>query len=1081
MDDSNASMQLRSIKQRKQSHARLRQQFAEYDMLMESTGVCIVKARMEPGFPIEWCNEAACRAIGYTKEEYEAQFGRELRSYFRGREELSAVLKKELEAALQGGRQNFQALAKLPCRKGFFWAQFTGTFTDYDRQTGRPACVCGVFTDVTSVVEAQEKLNRADMENARLASILDNIPAGVSIYTIEKGAVTSITVNRHLASQLGVASGKTDISSIEQLLSYVHAEDRGWCRKALNDFLHGKARFDIICRLRLDGIGSFSWMHVEGRLVKQSEDLSIVYLTYTDVTALKETGKTLSSAVVAAKLVVWEYDIRTHTIYMADNETTDEHCLKYEFGRVITGVPEALAEIVDEHSMPAVLEMYKRVEAGENASCDLWFKRKPGLEPHCEHVSYTVEMDEQGLPARAYAVSVNITAEKSAEERYSRERSFLQDNRDFNLISKGHYNLTQNKVLEYTMQADKTPGGNYFDTHSDITYDEAAAALFRMPCSEEDHASLVDAVDRQKLLQRYQEGHLTSRAQYRRLRKGDLPLWMSVEMRTYASPLTGDVECFSYTYDITDKVRNEQIMNHIAATEFDYVALIFEKDGMFEFLQKSDRILFPGLHVRTLYADCCSYVRRNFVSEGELPQYDYAVSLANIIAGLNANGRWSSTYRRTENGRIFCKQTDYSWLDKEERVIIAVRTDISASYERDQQQLSQMRAAKLEADRANEAKSSFLSSMSHDMRTPLNAVLGFTNLALREQDAAVKQDYMNKVKSSGELLLDLVNDTLEMSRIESGKFVLESEAVNWFEVWDSVITSLRPSAELKNITLAVKKPDDLHETIWTDRLKLQKILLNLISNAIKYTQTGGRVSVESEKLDCSDGGCKRRIIVEDNGIGISPDFLPEVFEPFTQERRAETQNVFGTGLGLAIVKRIVTLMGGTISVQSKLHCGTRFTVELPILTAEHTGESQRSEPESLVSLAGKKVLLCEDNDLNAEIVTILLKEQGVEVDRAKDGEAGARLFSASLNGYYDVVLMDIRMPVLDGYGATAKIRALPRPDAKTVPIVAMTADAFDEDARRAREAGMDGYISKPVDPQKLFRTLVKARHSKTAV
>jgi PAS domain-containing protein len=779
MNDNNdgASAQLHQIQQRRieQLNAQLRKQFAEYDMLMESTGVCIVKVKLEPGLPVEWCNEVAYRAIGYTKEEYEAQFGKDLHSYFRGNEEVLAELVKKADAALLEHRPRFQALVRFPSREGFFWAQYTGTFTDYD-QTGRPSCVYGVFTDVTHIVEAREKLARADMENARLAAILDNIPVRRQHLRHRKG-------RRHLhhdqpPSRFAARHRwrQDDVSSLEQLLSYVHAEDRDWCRKALNDFLRGKTRLDVICRLRRAEPNSFSWMHVEGRIVKQSEDSAIAYLTYTDITALKETEKSLREAVFAAKLSVWEYDIPTHTIYVPDNEAGSEDCRKYNIPQVITDVPQSLAALIDERSMPDLLEMYRKVEAGENASCDMWYKREPGLEPRCERVSYTVEKDEQGRPSRAYAMGVNITAEKNAEEQYSRERSFLQDNRDFNLISKGHYNLTQNKVLEYTMQADKTPGGNYFGTHSNVTYDEAAAALFRMPCSEEDHAALVDAVDRQKLLQRHQEGHLTSRAQYRRLRKGDLPLWMSVEMRTYASPLTGDVECFSYTYDITDKVRNEQIMNHIAATEFDYVGLIFEQSGAFEFLQKSESIRFTDVNVRTPYADCCEYVRRNFVSADEIAQFDSAVALKNIIAGLNEGGRWSSTYHRTENGKILCKQMDYSWLDRDERVILAVRTDISSSYERDQQQLAQMSAAKLEADRANEAKSSFLSSMSHDMRTPLNAVLGFTDLALREQDAAVKMDYLKKVKSSGSLLLDLVNDTLEMSRIESGKFVLEPEA-----------------------------------------------------------------------------------------------------------------------------------------------------------------------------------------------------------------------------------------------------------------------------------------------------------------
>lgn len=484
----NASIHLQNAQQSKieQLIAQLRQQFAEYDMLMESTGVCIVKVRMEDGFPVEWCNEAAYRTIGYTKEEYEAQFGYDLRSYFRGREEPFSVLMKESAAALQKGKKYFQTLVKLPSREGFFWAQSTGTFTDFDPHTGKPSCIYGVFTDVTSVVEARERLARTDLENTRLVSILDNIPVGVSVWTIEKGTPTSITVNRYLAEYLGIAGGTTIIHDLEQILAYVHKDEREKCRDVLIDFLHSGSKLDVNCRLRRGGMNKFSWVRIEGRAVSQAENIVTAYLTYTDISALKETEKTLQEAVISAKLIVWEYDIPSHTIYLADNETTNEVCLRFGIGHVVTGVPGSLAAFIDAQSMPALLEMYRKVEAGENASCEVWYKRKAGLEPRCERMSCTVDCDEQGRAIRAYAIGLNITAEKNVEERYIRERSFLRDNRDFNLISKGHFNLTQNKVLEYPMQAEKTPGRNYFDTNPGMTYDEAAEAFFRMPCPKED-------------------------------------------------------------------------------------------------------------------------------------------------------------------------------------------------------------------------------------------------------------------------------------------------------------------------------------------------------------------------------------------------------------------------------------------------------------------------------------------------------------------------------------------------------------------------------------------------------------------
>lgn len=340
-----------------QLNARLRQQFAEYDMLMESTGVCIVKVQMADGFPLEWCNEAAYRTLGFTREEYEAQFGYDVQSYFRGREDSFRPLVEAADAALQSGAPRFQVLVRLPSRTGGFWAQCSGTFTDFDAQTGKPSCVYGVFTDVTSVVETREKLDEAGRENARLIAILDNIPAGVSVCTIEHGAPASITINRHLAQHLGISSGEFVIQNLEQVLFYVHAADRAACRKQLEQFLSGKTRFDAICRLRRGNTGTFSWAHIEGRTAAQTNGIKTAFLTYTDISALKEAETALREAVVSAKLIVWEYDIPPHTIHMADNETTNEECRRFGFRHVIPNVPQSLAELVDEKSMPALLEM----------------------------------------------------------------------------------------------------------------------------------------------------------------------------------------------------------------------------------------------------------------------------------------------------------------------------------------------------------------------------------------------------------------------------------------------------------------------------------------------------------------------------------------------------------------------------------------------------------------------------------------------------------------------------------------------------------------------------------------------------
>lgn len=392
-----------------------------------------------------------------------------------------------------------------------------------------------------------------------------------------------------------------------------------------------------------------------------------------------------------------------------------------------------------------------------------------------------------------------------------------------------------------------------------------------------------------------------------------------------------------------------------------------------------------------------------------------------------------------------------------------------------QRRLNQtIQKAKLEADRANEAKSAFLSSMSHDLRTPLNGIVGFTDLAIREPDNEKRQDYLRKIQASGRLLTDLVEDTLELSRIESGKMVLQPEAVDGGQLGRAVVMAVESAAALKNIRLCADPSQYPDETVWVDRVKLQKIMLNLLSNAIKYTPPGGTVSMRVEIIDPPVNGRTRRIVVEDNGIGMSEAFLTQIYEPFAQEHRPEAGDATGTGLGLAIVKRIVDLMGGVIAVESKIGQGTRVTVELPVCRIEEERGGAAAELRDVSRLAGKRILLCEDNPLNAEIATLFLKENGMEAVWARDGQEGLDRFSSSEEGFFDAVLMDLRMPVLDGYAAAQAIRKLRRADAQTVPIFALSADAFVEELPKAADAGMNGYLTKPIDQGKILKAFLDA-------
>lgn len=392
--------------------------------------------------------------------------------------------------------------------------------------------------------------------------------------------------------------------------------------------------------------------------------------------------------------------------------------------------------------------------------------------------------------------------------------------------------------------------------------------------------------------------------------------------------------------------------------------------------------------------------------------------------------------------------------------------------ERKQQELLQN--ALVAAEESNRAKTAFLNNMSHDIRTPMNAIIGFANLMEKEIGNPEKQkEYLNKLKNSGDFLLSLINNVLEMARIESGKIELNEIPSYLYDNTDATIGIFE--ADLRNRNLKITTHMDVeHSYVYVDIVKIREILVNLISNSVKYSKpSGGFIHTSMKEVPCSrEGYAAYEFVVEDDGIGMSEEFLPHLFDSFVRERNFTESKIAGTGLGLPIVKKLVDLMGGKISVESKLGVGTKFTVyfehricspeDVAVVTAEKTPEYK--------SLKGKRILLAEDNDLNAEIAESLLGDIGVEVDRATDGCHCIELLNKAPADYYDIILMDIQMPCMDGYEAARKIRKLNNTRSE-IPIVAMTANAFAEDKQNALDAGMNGHVAKPIDLKILVKTL----------
>lgn len=513
----------------------------------------------------------------------------------------------------------------------------------------------------------------------------------------------------------------------------------------------------------------------------------------------------------------------------------------------------------------------------------------------------------------------------------------------------------------------------------------------------------------------------------------------------------------------TELKYRDQLFNLLTNNEDDVFVMFSADSGKAEYVSPNvERLL--GIPEEQVHADI-------FTLEQTLGQAESVLALrSQVPVGENLRRDGYRINLRTGERRWYCAILYHELVDFSEKYILLLsdRTDEKKNDERLIQALDV-------AQKANAAKSTFLSNMSHDIRTPLNGIIGMTAIAQANLDKKERvEDCLDKISFSSRHLLGLINDILDMSKIESGKMTLSHEHFSIPQLVDGVMEIIRPQAEVKDQILETTVHVQNNELLG-DMLRLSQVLLNLLSNAVKYTQNGGKIRFIVEELGHVPGNYARyHFTVKDNGQGMSAEFLKTIFEPFSREQELTVSKTQGTGLGMSICKGIVELMGGIIYVDSTPGEGSTFDIELSFRIQEDAAQPQNIDiPKAMpvFDYQGKHFLIAEDNELNAEIICQLLAMQGAKTTLASDGRQVLERFSESPAGTFDVILMDVQMPVMNGYESTRAIRSLERKDAHAIPIVAMTADAFVEDIQRAREAGMNAHVAKPLDMTVLSETL----------
>ena len=646
-----------------------------------------------------------------------------------------------------------------------------------------------------------------------------------------------------------------------------------------------------------------------------------------------------------------------------------------------------------------------------------------------------------------------------------------------------HFDLTANECLSVNGNA----VNNLKSVHSAVPVDETMGQIFSFVPDESLRTELLGIFNRDALLAAYEDGQVElSRETPSYFDDGSVrPARVSV--RLVANPTTNHIECVFFGQDISEEVAEREALQreleeqstifNALSRDFLNVFLVNPVKSTIRIL-KLDGYVTPGISVGSTADYPYNDVRDNYVFSRVHPEDQHmmiqALSLESVGDGLAQSDEYVGTYRVLDDGETHSYQFKYVKTDDPARVIAGFQ-NVDAIVAADRERQQTLADALVAAEQASLAKSTFLSSMSHDIRTPLNAIMGFAGLARdHTDDPRALERYLDKIDTASEHLLSLINDVLDMSSIESGRVHVADEPVNLKTLAGELHTIVSDAAGKKGIALTFDLEGVGHADVRADQLKLKKVLLNILGNAVKFTPAGGKVLFSVTEDPEEAAGLPRYVfVVRDTGVGMDKDFVAHVFETFSREDGVAEQ---GTGLGMSIAKSLVDLMGGTISVKSEKGKGSEFTVALRLEPVRGTGEETveaADKEDGEYSLNGRHVLLVEDNELNREIAVEILRAAGAVVETAADGAEAVASVTGAEPGHFDVVLMDIQMPRMNGYEAARAIRGLKDPARAAVPILAVTANAFDTDKAAAFEAGMDGHVAKPIDVSLLLSTMAE--------
>lgn len=579
------------------------------------------------------------------------------------------------------------------------------------------------------------------------------------------------------------------------------------------------------------------------------------------------------------------------------------------------------------------------------------------------------------------------------------------------------------------------------------------------------------------MLRRYLQGERTFSEEFMAELKDGRHVWLRSEAKIVQRPETAEIIAFCYNRNITKEKILTNILERIMEFDYDEIFTVDSLNGQVSLMATGRYVLDEQMEEGD-YAQELANLKSRAGSKVDAEKIESELQISNILEKLQKDPVFiTEVSLMSKNGKPRLKQLRFIYLNETLGTLLFTITDIDDMVQAEKQKKEELEGALQVAEEANATKMRFLANMSHEIRTPMNVIIGLASI-IREESGNQEKVLENtdRLESTSKYLLTLLNDVLDMARVETGSVTLNKYEFSRKAYWQTINTIAESQAKAAEVNYVYEKEEDrVQDKYIGDAVRLQQILINLINNAIKFTPKGGTVRVRSKQVEVVNRRVRLQMQVEDTGIGMSKEFLPKVFQAFAQEHDASTSSYGGSGLGLSIAKNFARMMGGDITVESEEGVGTTFTVEVWLdLALEQKEDGVEEMSMDVVEFfLGKRILLVEDHPLNTVVARRLLEKQKMEVVHAENGKIALDLFVENEPGTFDAILMDVRMPVMDGITATQEIRALEREDAQNIPIIAMTANAFDEDKQHTYEAGMNAHLAKPIEPRMLYDTLAQ--------